>query len=57
LGSTVQNPDIDFSKYEPYHTSKSLHVYEEQYKVGNDEYRLTYVIGNNQKPLIEKLIK
>lgn len=51
------NSDIDFKKLEPIETSSSLHIYEEKYIVDEGTYRLLYVIGGNDIPTIEKLIK
>jgi hypothetical protein len=45
--------DIDFSKYEPFATYTSLHIYEERYKIDDKVYRLLYTIGDVQNPIIE----
>ena len=44
--------DIDFSKYKPISTSKSLHIYEERYKIDGKKYRLLYSIGYKGEPSI-----
>lgn len=48
--------NIDFSKYKPIHTSNSLHVYEEGYKIDGKIYRLLYSTGSSSEPLIEILV-
>ena len=48
--------DIDFSKYKPISTNNSLHIYEEQYEIDGNKYRLLYIIGGDNKPIIETLI-
>lgn len=48
--------DIDFKKHEPISTGSSLHIYEEQYFIDGNTYRLLY--GEySDIPLIEILIK
>lgn len=44
--------DIDFSKYKPISTSKSLHIYEERYKIDGKKYRLLYPIDYKGEPSI-----
>lgn len=53
----VVDTNIDFSKYTPFETNDSLHVYEEKYKINNEIYRLLYAIGEHCEPIIEKLKK
>jgi len=48
--------DIDFSQYEPISTNNSLHIYEEQYEIDGKKYRLIYIIGSDENPIIETLI-
>lgn len=48
--------NLDFTKLTPSTTSNSLHISEERYIVGEDEYRLLYTIGGSE-PSIEKLKK
>ena len=48
--------DIDFKKHEPISTGSSLHIYEEQYLIDGNTYRLLY--GEySDIPLIDILIK
>ena len=48
--------DIDFKKHEPISTGSSLHIYEEQYTIDGNTYRLLY--GEySDIPLIDILIK
>jgi hypothetical protein len=48
--------DLDFSQYDPISTNNSLHIYEEQYEIDGNKYRLLYIIGGDNKPIIETLI-
>lgn len=48
--------DIDFSQYYPISTNNSLHIYEEQYEIDGNKYRLLYIIGGDNEPIIETLI-
>jgi len=54
----VKDCDIDFSQHEPISTANSLHIFEERYCIGDDEYRLLYAIGDDSNtPMIEILKK
>jgi hypothetical protein len=50
--------NIDFTKEEPSSTSSSLHIFEEQYKINGDTYRLLYPISDTEsEPTIQILKK
>ena len=53
----VQDCDIDFSKHEPINNGGSLHIHEERYHIGENVYRLLYVIGEDSDPIVEILNK
>lgn len=39
---TLENCEIDFSKYEPISSSNSLHVYQDKYYINGETYSLSY---------------
>lgn len=50
--------NLDLKNLTPYHTSSSLHILEERYKIEGETYRVLYAIGcENDTPLIEILKK
>lgn len=50
--------NIDFTKLTPCKTGNSLHIFEEQYEVDGEKYRLFYEISDKSwTPLIERLKK
>ena len=49
--------DIDFSKYKPFKTSNSLHIYEERYEIDGETYRLLYAIEYDEDPIVEILVR
>lgn len=44
-------------KMEPVYTSSSLHIYEEQYNIDGETYRLIYAIGRDLEPNVQIKIK
>ena len=44
-------------KMEPIYTSNSLHLYEEQYNIDGETYKLIYAIGDDSEPNVQIKIK
>jgi hypothetical protein len=40
-------------RMEPIHTANSLHIYEEQYNIDGETYKLIYAIGHDSEPTVQ----
>ncbi len=55
--STIEIVLAEAKRMEPIHTTNSLHIYEEQYNIDGETYKLIYAIGYDSEPTVQLKIK